>query len=120
MAFKGIIRIKCVDLANWAAMNNKLMDTPEGVKIVTEGMEHLILHVEPSDTCEGLCANLEKALEFAIERYGEHNEDLLMMLKMLENDMEDRIINQSYSIQLKYPNAPYIDVVIKDTDNPRE
>ena len=120
MAFKGIVRIKCIDLANWAAMHNKLTDIPDGIRVATEGMETLTLHVEQSDTCDGLCANLEKALEFAIERFGEQNDDMCMMLKMLENDMEDRIIDQSYSIQLKYPNAPYIDVVIKDTENPKE
>lgn len=114
MAYRGLIRIKCIDLANWAAMNNKLTDLPEGIKVTTEGMETMSLYVEQADTCDALCANLEKALEFAIDRYGEMNADLKMMLKMLENDMEDRLINQSYSLQLKYMNAPYIDVVIKE------
>lgn len=114
MAFRGLVRIKCVDLANWAAMHDKLSDLPEGVRVTTEGMETLSLYVEQADSCEALCSNLEKALEFAIERYGEQNADMCMLLKMLENDMEDRIINQSYHIQLKYPNAPYVDVVIKE------
>ena len=114
MAFRGIVRIKCVDLANWASLNNKLGDIPDGIKVTTEGMETMTLYVNQADTCDELCANLEKALEFAIERYSEMNDDLKMMLQMLENDMEDRLIDQSYSIQLKYPNAPYIDVVIKE------
>lgn len=112
--YRGLVRIKCIDLANWAAMHDKLTNIPDGIRVATEGMETLNLHVEQADTVTDLCANLEKALEFAIVRYGEQNEDMCMMLKMLENDMEDRIINQSYSIQLKYPNAPYIEVVIKE------
>ena len=116
MVYKGLVRIKCIDIANWASLHDKLNNFPDGIRVTTEGMETLSLYVEQSDTMDGLCANLEKALEFAIERFGEHNEDMCMMLKMLENDMEDRIINQSYSIQLKYPNAPYIDVVIRSVE----
>ena len=44
--FKGLIRIKCIDLANWAAMNNKLGDLPDGIRVTTEGMETLSLYPE--------------------------------------------------------------------------
>ena len=58
--FKGLVRIKCIDLANWAAMNNKLTDLPDGIRVSTEGMETLNLYPESSDTLEGLRANLAK------------------------------------------------------------
>ena len=114
--FKGLVRIKCIDLANWAAMNNKLTDLPDGIRVSTEGMETLNLYPESSDTLEGLRVNLAKALEFGIERYGEQNEDMCTMLKALKNDMEDGLMTKSYGIQYRYMNAPYIDIVIKDTE----
>lgn len=118
--FKGLIRIKCIDLANWAAMNNKLTDLPDGIRVSTEGMETLNLHPEGSDTLDGLCANMSNALAFGIERYGEQNEDMCTMLKMIKNDMDDGLMRKSYGIQFRYPNAPYIDVVFKNTEATEE
>jgi hypothetical protein len=114
--WKGLVRIKCIDLANWAAMNNKLNDLPDGIRVSTEGMETLSLYPESADTVETLQANLASVLEFGIERFGEQNEDMCTMLKAIKNDMDDGLMTQSYGLQFRYPNAPYIDVVIKDTE----
>lgn len=112
--FKGLIRIKCIDLANWAAMNGKLTDLPDGIRVSTEGMETLNLYPESSDTLEGLQANLVKVLDFGIKRYGEQNEDMCTMLKMIKNDMEDRLMTKSYFVQFRYMNAPFVEVVMKE------
>lgn len=112
--FKGLVRIKCIDIANWAAMNNKLTDLPEGIRVATEGMETLSIYPEAAETMDGLRANMKKALEFGIERYGEHDKDTCTLMKMLANDMEDGLMDQSYGVQYRYPNAPYIDIVLKE------
>lgn len=121
--YKGLIRIKCIDLANWAAMNDllKAEDWPEGVRVSTEGMETLSLYPEASETLEGLQANMAKALEFGIEQYGAHDPDMTTAMKMIKNDMIDGLMTKSYQIQFKYPNAPYIDVIMKDmsSDQPQ-
>lgn len=114
--FKGLIRIKCIDLANWAAMNNKLSDLPDGIRVTTEGMETLSLYPDSAEDLKSLQKKLSDALAFGVERFGEQNEDMCAMLKMIKNDMDQELIDQSYSIQYKYPNAPYVDVVIRDSE----
>lgn len=118
--YKGLVRIKCVDLANWAAMNDKLGDLPEGVRVSTEGMETLNLHPEASETLLGLQENLANAIAFGIERFGEQNEDMCTMLKMLKNDMVEGLMTKSYGVQFRYPNAPYIDIILKNTEETEE
>ena len=54
--YKGVIRLKCVDLANWAANQGLFNDVSasDTIRFGTEGMETVMVYVQKATSIEDL------------------------------------------------------------------
>lgn len=114
MIAKGIIRIKCVDLSNWAARENLFNTQVENVRFSTEGMDTVIVYVEKTDSLEKLLAEFVEAMNVSIDLFGVMLEDLDKLMKAVKAVLMGgtETVNQSFKMQLNQPVPPYIEVVI--------
>lgn len=122
MVAKGIIRIKCVDLANWAAREGIFSDasTEDTVRYATEGMDTVIVHVEKTDSLENLMAELHDAMTQSIEKFAQMSDTLSQLMRSTNAILAGGtdLIKQSFKMQLNDPGvSPYIEVVIKTTED---
>lgn len=114
--YKGLLRIKCIEVANHAIDAHKMENLPEGIQCSTEGMETVHFHPEVTETLEQMQEALEQCCQEAIDRLGDFNTDLCTLLKTVKNALIDRLIDQTFYMQFRYPNCPYVEaVIIEDT-----
>ena len=114
MVAKGMIRIKCVDLSNWASMHN-LFNTPyETIRIKTEGMDTIMISVEKTDSLSSLLMEMSDAMQIAIDTFGSMSEDImtLMMAEKAILDGGPACVNQNFKLQMDQPVPPFIEVRI--------
>lgn len=116
--FKGMIRLKCVDLSNWAA-NQHLFDdvsASDPIRFGTEGMDTVNVYVQKADAIADLQNELVEAMALSIEKFSALNQDFTMLMKGVKSVLDGKQMEQSFSMQLRLPISPYIEVVIKDTE----
>lgn len=121
MIAKGMIRIKCVDLSNWAARENifNTMDANSDVRFGTEGMDTVNVYVAKTDSIESLMSEFRTAFNLAIEKLGAMSDNLMQLMKSVKAilDTDPSVITQSFKMQLNEPGvSSYIEVVIKEVN----
>jgi len=120
MIAKGIIRIKCVDLANWAAREG-IYDTitDENVRFSSEGLDTLIVYVPKTDSVANLLTEMKDALTLTDEKFGVMSDDLHQLLSGVLAVLSTNpcVIQQSFRMQLcQVAIAPYVEVVVKTVE----
>ena len=118
MTYKGIIRIKCVDLANWAAREGVFQGatTDDPVRFGTEGRDTVIVYVEKTDALSTLMAEFQVAIDTSIEKFAVMSSDLSQLMNGVKAVLAggENTISKSFKMQLNDPGVPpYIEVVIK-------
>lgn len=120
MIYKGIIRIRCIDLANWAARENVFAGatTDDPVRFGTEGMDTVIVYVEKTDKLEKLLEEFHVAINTAIDKFAVMSGDLEQLMKGLRAVLAcgTDTITQSFNMQLDTPVPPFIEVIIKSIE----
>ena len=114
MVAKGMIRIKCVDLSNWASMHN-LFNTPyETIRMKTEGMDTIMISVEKTDSLSSLLMEMSDAMQIAIDTFGSMSEDImtLMMAEKAILDGGPACVIQIFKLQMDQHVPPFIEVRI--------
>lgn len=121
MVARGVIRIKCVDLANWASLNNLFNTAYETIRMKTEGMDTVIVSVEKTDSLEHLCEEFADAMQICIDTFGSMSEDIMCLMKAAKAiyDGGTTTINQNFKLQMDQPVPPYIETRI-DLDEEAE
>ena len=114
MVVKGIIRIKCVDLANWAAMNNLFNTAYDNIRMKAEGMDTVLLYVEKTDSMESILKEMSEAMQIAIDTFGAMSEDILTLMTAQKAiyDAGTAAVNQSFKLQMDQPVPPFIETRI--------
>lgn len=115
MAIKGMIRLKCVDLANWAANQGLFNDvsSADPIRYGTEGMETVNVYVEKADDMATMQTELADAMTQAISKFSGMNSDFDELMNGVKAMLDAKVMQQSFSAQLRLPISPYIEVVIK-------
>lgn len=115
MTVKGIIRLKCVDLANWASNQGLFNDvsSSDPIRFGTEGMDTVIVYVEKTDNIDTMKDELIAGMDAAISKFTGMNTDFDMLMKGVKAVLDAKIMEQSFSQQLRLPISPYIEVVFK-------
>ena len=118
MAVKGIIRLKCVDLANWASNQGLFneVSTDDPIRFGTEGMDTVIVYVKKADDLATMQEELCAGMDAAIEKFTGMNTDFDMLMQGVKAVLDAKVMEQSFSQQLRLPISPYIEVVIKVTE----
>lgn len=119
MVVKGIIRIKCVDLANWASMNNLFNKVYDNIRMKPEGMDTVLLYVEKTDSRAAMLKNMADAMQIAIDTFGSMSEDImtLMTAEKAILDGGTACVNQSFKLQMDQPVPPFIEVRLTEDEN---
>ena len=120
--FKGVIRLQCVDIAN-AAANLHLFDevkAKDPIRYCAEGMETIIIYVEKANDLATLQTELADAMAQAIEKFGTIDADFGMLMNGCKAVLDSKTMSHTFDMRLVKPIAPYIKVVIKDTEHPEE
>lgn len=88
--YKGIIRIRSVDLANWASMNN-IYNTIEAnnVRFGSEGMETVIVYLPITDSIDAMLNQMNDACDIVIEKFGVMNDNIAAILGGLKAILAD-------------------------------
>ena len=75
--YKGVIRLKCVDLANWAANQGLFNDVSasDTIRFGTEGMETVMVYVQKATSIEDLQQELCDAMDASIAKFSGMNAD---------------------------------------------
>jgi len=113
-----MIRLKCVDLSNWAA-NQHLFDNvsaEDPIRFGTEGMDTINVYVQKANDLVTLQDELIQGMNLSIEKFSALNQDFTMLMKGVKAVLDSKVMEQSFSQQLRLPISPYIEVVIKDTE----
>lgn len=121
MVARGVIRIKCVDLANWASLNN-LFNTPyETIRMKTEGMDTVLVSVEKTDSEEKLYKEFADAMQICIDTFGSMSDDIMKLMTAAKAiyDGGTACINQNFKLQMDQPVPPFIETRI-DLDEDAE
>lgn len=113
---KGVIRLKCVDLANWAANQGLFNDVSasDPIRFGTEGMETVMVYVQKTENMTDMQQELCDAMDAAIAKFQGMNTDFDMLMQGVKATLNAKVMTQSFSSQLRLPISPYIEVVIKD------
>lgn len=114
--YKGMIRLKCVDLSNWASNQGIFNDvtTADPIRYSTEGMDTINVHVANTfDTLDALQTELVTAIITAIEKFSGMSSEFDMLMNGCKAVLESKAITQSFFMQLRTNYPYYIEVVIK-------
>lgn len=113
--YKGVIRMKQVDLANWASMHG-LFDsnkTTDPIRYSTEGMETVTVHVQKAEDIDTLLERLHLAMSEARAKFTGMDENFDDLLIGVDNVLDNMTMKQSFYMQLRLPISPMIEVIIK-------
>lgn len=113
--YKGMIRLKCVDLANWASnqgLFSDVKDTDE-IRYSTEGMDTITVFVQKSDTMDDLKDRLANAMGVAAEKFATMSADFDELMAEAKAVLDAKVANQSFSMKLSQPYPFFIEVVFK-------
>ena len=115
MTVKGMIRLKCVDLSNWAANQGLFNDVSaaDSIRYSTEGMDTVNIYVEKTDNMATMQTELAAAMDAAISKFSGMNTDFDMLMQGVKAVLDAKVMEQSFSQQLRLPISPYIEVVMK-------
>ena len=119
MTVKGMIRLKCVDLANWAANQGLFNDvsSSDPIRYSTEGMETVNVHVQKTDNMDTMKEELIAAMDAAIAKFNGMNTDFDELMNGVKAVLDAKVMSQSFSQQLRQATFPYyIEVVIKTVE----
>ena len=118
MTVKGIIRLTCVDLANWASNQGLFneVSTDDPIRFGTEGMDTVIVYVEKTDNMDTMKEELCAGMDAAIEKFTGMDTNFDMLMQGVKAVLDAKVMNQSFSQQLRLPISPYIEVVIKTVE----
>ena len=112
---RGIVRLKCVDLANWAAMNNLFNESPDNLRLAVEGMDTVMVHVEKTDSVPNLIKEFEAAMDYCIKQFGNmpggQLRALMKSAKAIYAGGTDHVM-KSFKLQINEPVPPYIETRI--------
>lgn len=113
--YKGMIRLKCVDLSNWASREGLFADvkSTDPIRYSTEGMDTVNVYVEKCDSLETLQTELSEAMAVAYEKFSGMNEDFDELMSELKTVLDAKVEKQSFAMQLRQPYPFYVEVVIK-------
>ena len=116
--YKGVIRLKCVDLANWAANQGLFNDVSasDSIRFGTEGMETVMVYVQKATSIEDLQQELCDAMDASIAKFSGMNTDFDELMQGVKATLDAKVMKQSFFQQLRLPVSPYIEVVIKVTE----
>ena len=116
--YKGVIRLKCVDLANWASLQGLFADvtSEDPIRYSSEGMDTIFVHVQKTDTLEALLAELDEAMGAAKEKFSGMNQDFDDLMVGVKSALDNRAMQRSFFMQLSIPISPFIEVTIKETE----
>jgi len=119
MSARGIIRIKCVDLANWASMHNLFNTAYEDIKMRTEGMDTVLVYVQKTDTLENLLKEMSDAMQICIDTFGPMSEDILTIMRAEKAILDGgtACVNQNFRLQMDQPVPPFIEVKMTLTED---
>lgn len=118
MTYKGAIRLKTVDLANWAANQGLFNDVSasDPIRFGTEGMETVMVYVKKTDDLAEMQQNLCDAMDAAIAKFKGMDENFDELCKGVKAILDAKVMTQSFSAQLRLPISPYIEVIIKTVE----
>lgn len=113
--YKGVIRLKCVDLANWAANQGLFNDVSasDSIRFGTEGMETVMVYVQKTDNLADLQQELCDAMDASIAKFSGMNTDFDELMTGVKAVLDAKVMQQSFFQQLRLPVSPYIEVIIK-------
>lgn len=113
--YKGMIRLKCVDLSNWASREGLFADvkTTDPIRYSTEGMDTVNVYVEKCDSLDTLHTELCDAMATAVEKFSGMNTDFDELMNECKAVLDSKTETQSFAMQLRQPYPFYIEVVIK-------
>lgn len=116
--FKGMIRLKCTDLANWAAREGLFADvsTSDPIRYSTEGMETVNVFVTKCDSADTLKQELVDAMTEAVSKFSGMDTNFDELMNDCLAILKAKVANQSFSMQLRLPYPYYIEVVIKEVE----
>lgn len=118
MTVKGVIRLKTVDLANWAANQGLFNDVSasDPIRFGTEGMETVMVYVQKTDNMTDMQQNLCDAMDAAIAKFKGMDENFDELCQGVKAILDAKVMTQSFSAQLRLPISPYIEVIIKTVE----
>ena len=116
--YKGVIRLKCIDLANWASMQGLFNDvsSEDPIRYSSEGMDTIFVHVLKTNTLEELLANLDYGMTAAQAKFSGMNQDFDDLMVGVKSALDNRAMTRSFHMQLTIPISPFIEVTIKEID----
>ena len=116
--FKGMIRLKCTDLANWAAREGLFADvkTTDAIRYSTEGMETVNVFVTKCDSADTLKQELVEAMTEAVNKFSGMDTNFDELMNECLAVLTAKAASQSFSMKLQLPYPYYIEVVIKEVE----
>ena len=123
MVYNGIIRMKVVDLANWAAREgifNEAVAGEEDVRFATEGMDTVIAHVAKTDSLENLITEFGQAIDVSILKFGAMSDQMNRILKCVKAVLAagSEVCTETFKFQFDDPGfSPYVEVVIRKQED---
>lgn len=113
--YKGMIRLKCVDLSNWASREGLFADVKadDAIRYSTEGMDTVNVYVQKTDSMDNLRTELDEAMGVAMEKFSGMNSDFDELMKLCKAVLNDRNATQSFEMKLSQPYPFFISVTIK-------
>lgn len=114
MTVKGVIRLKCVDLANWAANQGLFNDvsTADSIRYGTEGMDTVMVYVAKAQDMATMKDELATAMEAAMSKFTGMDTNFDMLMGGAKAILDAKTMEQSFSMQLRTTVPYYIEVVI--------
>lgn len=117
--YTGLLRIKYADIGSFVKSHVESGDFPEipdYMHVTTEGSDTVNFYPQAAATLREIQNNIKTCTLFALDTIGGIHPDLGSLLKVLANNMEDGIVDQSYSMQYRYQGAPFLDIGIVKKD----
>lgn len=113
--FKGMIRLKCVDLSNWASNQGLFNDvkSTDAIRYSTEGMDTVTVFVQKCDNMDTLRDELASAMGVAVEKFGALSTDFTELMNEAKAVLDAKVITQSFSMKLSQPYPYFIEVIVK-------